>query len=81
MRHPTKQSHRKGDGLLPLSPELKGRLSINLALLVVVLLLGGEKFFILEEGVFMPDLGVPLEETFCTCPSDFRQSSSKDVSF
>jgi hypothetical protein len=65
----------------PLSPHLKGILSINLVVLVVVLLLDGEKFLIREEDVSMPVLGVPLEEKFCYCPPDFLQSSSKEVSF
>ena len=41
-----------------------------LVVLVVVLLLDGEDFLICEEDVFMPVLGVPLEETLCSCPSD-----------
>ena len=65
----------------PLSPHLKRLLSINLVVLVVVLLLDGEKFLIREEEVSMPGPGVPLEETFSSCPSDFLQSSSKEVSF
>jgi hypothetical protein len=43
---------------------LKGRLSIILVVLVVILLLDGEKFLIHEEDVFVPVLGMPLEETF-----------------
>jgi hypothetical protein len=49
---------------------LKGRLSINLVVLVVTLLLDGENFLICEEYVFVPVLGVPLEEMLCSCPSD-----------
>jgi hypothetical protein len=60
---------------------LKGRLSINLVVLVVMLLLDGENFLAHEEDVVMPVLGVPLEETFCSCPSDLLQSKSKEVSF
>jgi len=55
-------------------------LSINLVL-VVTLLLDGENFLILEEDVFVPVLSVPLEETLCSCPSDFLQSRSKEVSY
>jgi len=58
---------------------LKGRLSINLVVLVVILLLDGEKFLIPEEDVFVPVFSVPLEETLCSCPSDLLQSRSKDV--
>jgi len=56
---------------------LKGRFSINLVVLVVILLLDGEKFLIREEDVFVPVLGMPLEETLCSCPSDLLQSRSK----
>jgi hypothetical protein len=56
----------------------KGLLNLNLAL-VVTLLLDGEKFLVREEDVFVPVLGVPLVETFCSCPSDFLQSRSKEV--
>jgi hypothetical protein len=59
---------------------LKGRLSINLVVLVVILLLDGENILVREEDVFVPVLGVPLEETFCSCPSDFLQSRCKEVS-
>ena len=58
---------------------LKGRLSINLVL-VVVLLLDGEDFLVCEEDIVVPVLGVPLEETLCSCPSDLLQSSSKKMS-
>jgi len=54
-------------------------LSINLVVPVVVLLLDGENFLIREEDVFMPVLGVPLEETLHSCASDFLQSRSKEV--
>jgi len=59
---------------------LTGHLSINLVVLVVVLLLDGEDFLVHEEDVFRPVLGVPLEETPCSCLSDCLQSRSKDVS-
>jgi hypothetical protein len=59
---------------------LKGRLSINLVVLVVTLLLIGEKFPVHEEDVFMPILSMPLEETLCSCPSDLLQRGSKEVS-
>jgi hypothetical protein len=58
---------------------LRGLMSINLLVLVVVLLLDGENFLFHEEDVFMPILGMPLEETFCSCLSDFLQSKSKEV--
>jgi len=58
----------------------KELLSINLVVLVVTLLLDGENVRVHEEDVFVPVLGVPLEETFCSCPSDFLQSRSKGVS-
>jgi len=57
---------------------LKGRLSINLVLLLI-LLLDGEKFLVRKEDVFVPVLSVALEETLCSCPSYF-QSRSKEVS-
>ena len=59
---------------------LKGHLSINLVVLVVVLLLDGEDFLIRAEDVFVPVLGVPLEEALCSFPSDRLHSRSKDVS-
>jgi hypothetical protein len=55
-------------------------LGINLVVLVIILLLHGENFFVLEEDVFLPVLGVPLEETLCTCPSVLLQSRRKEVS-
>jgi hypothetical protein len=55
-------------------------LSTDLVVLVVILLLDGENFIVREEGVFVPVLGVPLEETLFSCPSDFLQSRSKEVS-
>jgi len=58
---------------------LKGRLSINLVVLVVVLLLDGEDFLVCED-VFIPGLGVPLEEMLCSCPSDLLQNRSKEMS-
>jgi len=59
---------------------LKGRLSINLVVLLVTLFLNSEKFLVREEDVFVPVLNVPLEETLCSCPSDLLQSRSKEVS-
>jgi len=59
---------------------LKGRLSINLVVLAVVLILDGEKFLVREEDIFVPVLGVPLVEVICSCPSDILQRISKEVS-
>jgi hypothetical protein len=59
---------------------LKGRLSINLVVMVVILLLEGEKFLVLDEDVFVPVLSVPLEKTLCSFPSDLIQSRSKEMS-
>ena len=55
-------------------------MSINLVVLIVILLLDGEKFLVREEDVFVPVLSVPLEESLCSCPSDLLQSRSKEVS-
>jgi hypothetical protein len=55
-------------------------LSINLVILAVVLLLDGDDILVCEENVFMPVLGVPLEETLCYCPSDLLQSGIKEMS-
>jgi len=63
--HPTLRMH------------LKGHLSINLLVLVVILFLGGEKFLVREEDVFVPVFSVPLEEMLCSFPSDLLQSRSK----
>jgi len=63
-----------------LRTHLKGLSSINLVVLVVILLLEGENFLVLEDDVFVLVLGVPLEETSCSCMSDFLQSRSKEVS-
>ena len=41
-------------------------MSINLVVLAVILLVDGENFLFREEDVFVPVLGVPLEETFCS---------------
>ena len=60
---------------------LTGCLRINLVVLVVVLLLNGEDFLFHEEGVFVHVLGMPQKETLCSCPSDYLQDRSKDVSF
>jgi hypothetical protein len=59
---------------------LKGRLSINLVVLAIILFLDGEKFLVREEDVFVPVLSMPLVETLCSCPSDLLQSRSKEVS-
>jgi len=59
---------------------LKGRVSINLVVLVVILLLDGEIFLVREEDIFVPVLSFPLEETLCSCPSDLLQSRNKEVS-
>jgi len=59
---------------------LKGRLSINLVVLVVILLLDDENFLFREEDVFVFVLGIPLEETLYSCLSNFLQSRSKEVS-
>jgi len=63
-----------------LRPHLKGRLSMNVVVLVVILLLDGENFLVHEEDVFVPVLGMPLEGTICSCPSDLLQSGSKEMS-
>ena len=47
-----------------LSTHLKGRLSINHVVLVVTLLLDGGNILV-REDIFVPVLGVPLEETLC----------------
>jgi len=78
-------NHDVGRVLASLPPSniflhLKGRLSINLVVLVVVLLVDGEDFLVYEEDVFMPVLGVPLEEALCSCPLECLQGRSKDVS-
>jgi hypothetical protein len=44
------------------------------------LLLDGEDFLVRKEDVFVPVLGMPLEETLCFCPSDILHSRSKEVS-
>jgi len=59
---------------------LKVRFSINLLVLAVTPLLDGEKFLVREEEVFVPVLGVTLEETLCSCASDLLQSRIKEVS-
>jgi len=59
---------------------LTGHLNINILVLVVVLLLDGEDFLIREDDVFVPVLGVPLEETLCSYLLDLLQSGSKEVS-
>ena len=61
-------------------PHLTGRLSTNLVVLAVVLLVEGEDFLVCEEDVFVPVLGLTLEELLCSCPSDLLQSKSEEVS-
>jgi len=61
-----------------LQTHVKGLLSIDLVL-VVILFLHVENCLVREEDVFVPVLDVPLEETFCSCPSDFLESRSKEV--
>jgi len=39
------------------------------------------KFLVLGENVFVLVLSMSLEETLCSCPSDFLQIRSKEVSF
>jgi len=48
--------------------------------MAVVLLPDGEDFLVCEENVFVPVLGVPLDETLCSCLSDFLQNGSKEES-
>jgi hypothetical protein len=55
-------------------------LSINLVVLAVILLLDGKDFLVCEEDVVVSVLGVPLEETLCSCLMDLLQSGSKDIS-
>jgi hypothetical protein len=63
-----------------LRTHLKRLWGINLVLLVVILLVDGENFPVREKNIFVPALGVPPEEMLCSCPSDFLQSRSKEVS-
>jgi len=77
-------NHDVGRVMASLHPQnvflhLMGRLSINLIVLIVVLLLNGEDFLV-REDVFVPILSVPLEETLCSCLLDLLQSRSTDVS-
>jgi hypothetical protein len=64
-----------------LRTHLKRLLSMNLVVLVVILLLDGENFLVRDEDVFVPVLGVPLEETFCSCPSEFFQTGVRRCLF
>jgi hypothetical protein len=78
-------NHEAGRVMASLHPrnlflQLTGRLSGNLVVLVVVLLLDGEDFLVREENIFVPVLGLPMEETLCSCRSDRLQRSSNDVS-
>jgi len=84
MGHPP-PNHDVGRVMASLKPwniflHLRGCLSINLVVLVVVLLLNNEDILIHEEYVFVRVLSMTLEETLCSCPSDCLQSRSKDVS-
>jgi hypothetical protein len=63
-----------------LRTHLKGPLSRNLVVLVVILLPNGDYFLVHEKDVFVPVLGVRLEEALCSCPSNSLQSTSKEVS-
>ena len=45
------------------------------------MLLEGADFPVREEDVIVPLIGVPMEGTLCSSPSDRLQRSSKDVSF
>jgi hypothetical protein len=63
-----------------LRTHLKVCLNINLVVLVVILLLDSENFLVCEKDVFVSVLGMPLQEMLCSCPSDFLQSRSKEVS-
>jgi len=78
-------NHEVGRVMASLHPwnlffHLTGHLSINLVILVVVLLLDGEDFLVHGEYVFMPILGMQLEELLCSCLLDLLQSGSKEVS-
>ena len=61
---PTKHDVWSVTASYTLRTHLKVLLSINLIILVVILLLDGEDFLVPEEDVFVPILGMPLEETF-----------------
>ena len=63
-----------------LHPHLKGRLSNNLFVQVVILLLKETIFFIMKR-LLCAVLGVPPEETLPSRLSDLLQSRSNDVSF
>jgi hypothetical protein len=63
-----------------LRTHLKGCLRINLVVMVAILLLDSEHFLV-REDVFMAVLEVPLDETLCSCPSDFVKSRSKERTF
>jgi len=41
--------------------------------------LEGKDFLFREKDVFVPVLGLPLEETICSCPWDLLQSRSKEA--
>ena len=84
MGHPP-PNHDVGRVMASLHPQhillhLTGHLSINLVVLVVVMPPSGEEYLICEEEIFIPILGMPLEETLCSCLSDLLQSWCKEVS-
>ena len=81
MRQPTPNHYAlRAMAFCILRMHLKECFSINLVVLVVILLLDGEHFLAPEEEVFVSVLSVRLEETLCSCPSDFLQSRIKEVS-
>jgi hypothetical protein len=47
---------------------------------VIVLLLDGEDFLAREKDVFVPIVGMALEDMLCSCLSDLLQSGTKEVS-
>jgi hypothetical protein len=56
---------------------LKGRLSINIVVLDVILLPDGEKFLVHEDDIFVPVLSVPLEERWRLAQGLHRSSNKK----
>ena len=57
----------------------QGTFELNLVVMIVILHHNGENVFVHEEDIFVPVLGVPLEETLYSCPSDILQSRSREV--
>jgi hypothetical protein len=78
-QHPPNHDVGRVMAFCTLSMHIKGRLSINIVVLVLKLLLVGENFLICEKDIFMPLLRGPQEETFCSCQTNFLQSRSKEV--